>query len=184
MSGGTNLYQFNGNNPVAYTDPFGLCPPVDNDPSNCTGSQILRWQAAHVSLAGNNTWNGVDARLHRAVINTSIRLGINLYVSSTNSRSDQHAAGSLHYEGRAADISRAAPADQQGALGEHEKLAYHHDIAAQIQGSMWNELGQHVQESMGSNAAWTSSGLNRDRTLYWIGRHQDHVHTGVKPEEQ
>lgn len=26
VAGGLNLYQFNGNNPVAYTDPFGLCP--------------------------------------------------------------------------------------------------------------------------------------------------------------
>lgn len=26
LAGGVNLYQFNGNNPVAYTDPFGLCP--------------------------------------------------------------------------------------------------------------------------------------------------------------
>ena len=26
IAGGINLYQFNGNNPVTYTDPFGLCP--------------------------------------------------------------------------------------------------------------------------------------------------------------
>jgi RHS repeat-associated protein len=26
IAGGLNLYQFNGNNPVAFTDPFGLCP--------------------------------------------------------------------------------------------------------------------------------------------------------------
>jgi len=26
VAGGLNLYQFNGNNPVTYTDPFGLCP--------------------------------------------------------------------------------------------------------------------------------------------------------------
>lgn len=26
IAGGINLYQFNGNNPVAFTDPFGLCP--------------------------------------------------------------------------------------------------------------------------------------------------------------
>jgi RHS repeat-associated protein len=26
VAGGVNLYQFNGNNPVMYTDPFGLCP--------------------------------------------------------------------------------------------------------------------------------------------------------------
>ena len=29
MAGGLNLYQFNGNNPVAYTDPFGLTPCSD-----------------------------------------------------------------------------------------------------------------------------------------------------------
>ncbi|MBK6423777.1 MAG: RHS repeat-associated core domain-containing protein [Gemmatimonadetes bacterium] len=29
IAGGINLYQFNGNNPVAYTDPFGLCPKQD-----------------------------------------------------------------------------------------------------------------------------------------------------------
>lgn len=27
VAGGVNLYQYGGNNPVAYTDPFGLCPP-------------------------------------------------------------------------------------------------------------------------------------------------------------
>lgn len=26
LAGGLNLYQFNGNNPATYTDPFGLCP--------------------------------------------------------------------------------------------------------------------------------------------------------------
>ncbi len=42
LAGGTNLYQFNGNNPVAYTDPFGLCPPKDNDPCNLsTGDEYL-----------------------------------------------------------------------------------------------------------------------------------------------
>lgn len=29
VAGGLNLYQFNGNNPVTFTDPFGLCPPED-----------------------------------------------------------------------------------------------------------------------------------------------------------
>lgn len=27
LAGGVNLYSYAGNNPVAYTDPFGLCPP-------------------------------------------------------------------------------------------------------------------------------------------------------------
>lgn len=35
MDGGVNVYQFNGNNPVAYTDPFGLCPPDDDNTDDC-----------------------------------------------------------------------------------------------------------------------------------------------------
>jgi hypothetical protein len=31
VAGGINLYQFSGNNPATFTDPFGLCPD-DNDP--------------------------------------------------------------------------------------------------------------------------------------------------------
>jgi RHS repeat-associated protein len=34
VAGGVNLYQFNGSNPVMYSDPFGLCPPRDSSP--CT----------------------------------------------------------------------------------------------------------------------------------------------------
>jgi RHS repeat-associated protein len=30
VAGGINLYQFNGNNPASYTDPFGLCPPIES----------------------------------------------------------------------------------------------------------------------------------------------------------
>jgi hypothetical protein len=28
VAGGLNLYQFNGNDPVSYSDPFGLCVPM------------------------------------------------------------------------------------------------------------------------------------------------------------
>lgn len=35
VAGGVNLYQFNGNNPVSNTDPFGLCP-IEKDGVPCT----------------------------------------------------------------------------------------------------------------------------------------------------
>jgi RHS repeat-associated protein len=42
-AGGVNLYQFNGNNPLAYTDPFGLCD-VKEDPTcalaNAVGGRV------------------------------------------------------------------------------------------------------------------------------------------------
>jgi len=34
LAGGVNLYAYAGNNPVAFRDPFGLCPPKDKDPCN------------------------------------------------------------------------------------------------------------------------------------------------------
>jgi RHS repeat-associated protein len=30
IAGGVNLYAYAGNNPVVYTDPFGLCPPIED----------------------------------------------------------------------------------------------------------------------------------------------------------
>jgi RHS repeat-associated protein len=35
LSGGVNLYAYAGNNPVAYTDPFGLCPPDNASLADC-----------------------------------------------------------------------------------------------------------------------------------------------------
>ena len=42
LAGGLNLYQFNGNNPVSYTDPFGLCPqrPCIPLPGVAEGSRL------------------------------------------------------------------------------------------------------------------------------------------------
>ena len=42
LAGGVNLYAYAGNNPVAFRDPFGLCPPKDKDPCNmATGDPNL-----------------------------------------------------------------------------------------------------------------------------------------------
>ncbi|WP_309670459.1 RHS repeat-associated core domain-containing protein [Gemmatimonas sp.] len=36
LAGGKNLYAFAGGDPVNYTDPFGLCPPVDKNTTDCS----------------------------------------------------------------------------------------------------------------------------------------------------
>ncbi|MGH7930615.1 MAG: RHS repeat-associated core domain-containing protein [Candidatus Binatia bacterium] len=49
VAGGLNLYQFNGNDPVAYTDPFGLCPEklrVKGKERECS-----EWNQAQVAKA-------------------------------------------------------------------------------------------------------------------------------------
>jgi len=35
VAGGLNLYQYAGNDPVQFTDPFGLCPPKDDNTQDC-----------------------------------------------------------------------------------------------------------------------------------------------------
>jgi RHS repeat-associated protein len=59
VAGGLNLYQFNGNNPVSYTDPFGLCPPIDD----CL-QKLANWGAQRGGAVGTavlNTAAGLNA---------------------------------------------------------------------------------------------------------------------------
>jgi RHS repeat-associated protein len=61
IAGGLNLYQFNGNNPAAYTDPFGLSPCQQL--GNCTqsdGGQNGLWLQNAVRAVGNYLAQGWD----------------------------------------------------------------------------------------------------------------------------
>jgi RHS repeat-associated protein len=42
LAGGVNLYSYAGNNPVAYSDPFGLCPPRNTNVNDCGNDLIGR----------------------------------------------------------------------------------------------------------------------------------------------
>lgn len=50
-AGGLNLYQFNGNNPVAYTDPFGLKP----DTISIQEHKVMgKWHHASIRITPDN----------------------------------------------------------------------------------------------------------------------------------
>jgi RHS repeat-associated protein len=49
LAGGLNLYGFAGGDPVNFSDPFGLCPPADDNPYDCPGMMgafVMLGQAA------------------------------------------------------------------------------------------------------------------------------------------
>jgi len=75
VAGGVNLYQFVGNNPAAYTDPFGLCPEwvdgipctdvIDSpmEPANSTEpSGVLGSEFGHTRSGGRKLHSGFDWR--------------------------------------------------------------------------------------------------------------------------
>jgi len=42
FAGGVNLYAYAGNDPVTYSDPFGLCPVTPQDPTPCSVAYAVR----------------------------------------------------------------------------------------------------------------------------------------------
>lgn len=47
VAGGINLYQFNGNNPATFTDPFGLCPEI---PQLCVAGVVAIGKAVSAAV--------------------------------------------------------------------------------------------------------------------------------------
>ena len=52
LAGGLNLYGFAGSNPANFSDPFGLCPPHNDNLSDCTGFWTVAGAATGALLGG------------------------------------------------------------------------------------------------------------------------------------
>jgi len=54
-AGGINLYQYNGNDPNSFSDPFGLCPPADRNVGDCPESDLGNaWRILNGSKPGRS----------------------------------------------------------------------------------------------------------------------------------
>jgi RHS repeat-associated protein len=72
VAGGVNLYQFNGNNPIAYSDPFGLCPwCIGAVTGVITGFAIAKLTGSEYTLANAAT----DATLGAVGVGLASKLG-------------------------------------------------------------------------------------------------------------
>lgn len=63
LAGGVNLYGFAGGDPVNFSDPFGLCPPEDDNTADCAAG-TSGWYAHRIATGeGNRILNEVGGAL-------------------------------------------------------------------------------------------------------------------------
>ena len=186
LGGGVNMYAYAGNNPVAFSDPFGLCPKrVGGDGAtsgvdDCSQEVQDAWVKDHFTFHRRDgkqvDWNGVDANLRRAVVLTSMDMGADFNISA--GKESGHSAFSLHHVGKAVDISAV------NGVHFNEMSRSDADInGLRIIGGVTSRLGVNQVSEL------FSPGLTLSPLKPWLqysdlegisSIHQDHTHVGTR----
>jgi RHS repeat-associated protein len=110
LAGGLNLYQFNGNNPVVFTDPFGLapCPPC-SDKDEALGRPLIGEEILLIPLSmAVGTLRGIVSGLARAFARDATRVAVSEAAQFATKASARSALAEMGLpEAQAAAVNRA-----------------------------------------------------------------------------
>ena len=123
LLGGANLYSYAGNNPVAYTDPFGLCPPENPDRFDDCEPSSSGWYANRVATGqGNAVLNQVGGVL--ATCGESFLCNLVLDVASLGGSALERRAAATAIEEGAESLGGAAARGGETAATKAGRAAH------------------------------------------------------------
>jgi RHS repeat-associated protein len=140
VAGGLNLYQFNGNNPVTFTDPFGLCPEdVEECPAN---EKFIQLMGAH--------GRGIEAAvgIQTAVVGTVLTAGAGAELLT--------AGGTVALGiARAAPVAGGALEPSQRMVGALQRQLSQHGVESLKKSaeSIGKQLSEHLTKLADTKAA-------------------------------
>jgi hypothetical protein len=181
-AGGINLYEYVGNNPVAFADPLGLCPTdVGGDGKtesvdDCPGDVVKAWEANHIQLKSEKVnWKDVDATLRNAVVHASMALRQDFLITSGK---DQHSTPSFHAAGLAVDIGAVAGVHFKDMTPDQRAVT-----GLQVLGEVVTRLPLGRLAELFSPALTLRADQPRFADFLFAERatHWDHVHIAVTP---
>jgi len=136
VAGGLNLYQFNGNNPAAYSDPFGLCPDACVIEGGVGDAAVLTGLAiAATAIVAGTTW--------------VMRLTRDTGVAETSSAECSRRSRGKCTDDSSAEESTAGPVEGKSASEYDRHVQGVADARGQLQGlegKLSNTKGPKVQQ--------------------------------------